>query len=42
MSKIVGYGEAKEFSRRAGVSVTIIRDILEGKKEKADYYSIKK
>lgn len=37
LSKIVGYREAKEFSRRAGVSDTIIRDILEGKKEKAGY-----
>jgi len=37
LSKIVGYREAKEFSRRAGVSDTIIRDILEGKKEKVGY-----
>jgi transcriptional regulator with XRE-family HTH domain len=37
LSKIVGYREAKEFSKRAGVSDTIIRDILEGKKEKVGY-----
>lgn len=37
LSKIVGYREAKDFSRRSGVSDTIIRDIIEGKKEMAGY-----
>lgn len=37
LSKIVGYRESKEFSRKSGVSDTVIRDIIEGKKEMAGY-----
>jgi len=37
LSKIVGYRESKEFSRKAGVSDTSIREIIEGKKEMAGY-----
>jgi transcriptional regulator with XRE-family HTH domain len=37
LSKIVGYRESKEFSRKSGVSDTIIRDIIEGKKDMAGY-----
>ena len=37
LSKIVGYRESKEFSRRTRVSDTSIREILEGKKEMAGY-----
>ena len=37
LSKIVGYREAKEFSRKSGVSDSVIRDIIEGKKEMAGY-----
>lgn len=37
LSKIVGYRESKEFSRKSGVSDTMIRDILEGKKDMAGY-----
>lgn len=37
LSKIVGYRESKEFSRKSGVSDTAIRDIIEGKKTMAGY-----
>jgi transcriptional regulator with XRE-family HTH domain len=37
LSKIVGYRESKEFSRKSGVSDSSIRDILEGKKARAGY-----
>lgn len=37
LSKIVGYRESKEFSRKSGVSDSTIRDILEGKKDMAGY-----
>ncbi|MBW3520413.1 hypothetical protein [Flavobacterium sp. NKUCC04_CG] len=37
LSKIVGYRESKEFSRKSGVSDTSIRDIIEGKKTMAGY-----
>ncbi|MDC2215920.1 hypothetical protein KL86DYS2_10093 [uncultured Dysgonomonas sp.] len=37
LSKIVGYRESKEFSRKSGVSDTVIRDIIEEKKEMAGY-----
>ncbi|MBU3660381.1 MAG: hypothetical protein FGM14_10950 [Flavobacteriales bacterium] len=37
LSQIVGYREAKEFSRKSGVSDTAIRDIIEGKKIMAGY-----
>jgi len=37
LSKIVGYRESKEFSRKSGVSDTVIRDIIEGKKDMAGY-----
>ncbi|PRY90332.1 hypothetical protein BY457_12715 [Marinilabilia salmonicolor] len=37
LSKIVGYRESKEFSRRSGVSDSSIRQILDGKKERAGY-----
>lgn len=37
LSRIVGYRESKEFSRKSGVSDTVIRDILEGKKDMAGY-----
>jgi transcriptional regulator with XRE-family HTH domain len=37
LSQIVGYREAKEFSRKGGVSDTAIRDIIEGKKTMAGY-----
>jgi len=37
LSKIVGYRESKEFSRKSGVSDTVIRDILESKKDMAGY-----
>lgn len=37
LSKIVGYRESKEYSRKSGVSDSVIRDILEGKKDKAGY-----
>lgn len=37
LSKMVGYRESKEFSRKSGVSDTSIREIVEGKKEKAGY-----
>ncbi len=42
LTKIVGYREAKEFSRKTGVSDTSIRDIIEGKKEMAGYDMINK
>ncbi|MCT4622955.1 MAG: hypothetical protein N4A46_04970 [Schleiferiaceae bacterium] len=37
LSKMVGYRESKEFSRKSGVSDTSIRNIIEGKKDKAGY-----
>ena len=37
LSKIVGYRESKEYSRKSGVSDTMIRDILEGKKDMVGY-----
>lgn len=37
LSKIVGYRESKEFSRKSGVSDSSIRDVLEGKKDMAGY-----
>ncbi len=37
LSRIVGYRESKEFSRKSGVSDTVIRDIIEGKKDMAGY-----
>lgn len=37
LSKIVGYRESKEFSRKSGVSDTVIRDVIEGKKDMAGY-----
>lgn len=37
LSKIVGYRESKEFSKKCGVSDTSIRDILEGKKDLVGY-----
>ncbi|MGI6342461.1 MAG: hypothetical protein ACOXZ9_05735 [Bacteroidales bacterium] len=37
LSKIVGYRESKEFSRKSGVSDTMIRGILEGKKDMVGY-----
>lgn len=37
LSKIVGYRESKEFSRKSGVSDTVIRDIIEGKKDMTGY-----
>lgn len=37
LSKLVGYREANEFSRKSGVSNTSIRDIIEGKKTMAGY-----
>ena len=37
LSKMVGYRESKEFSRKSGVSDTYIRDIIEGKKDKVGY-----
>ena len=37
LSEIVGYRESKQFSRKAGVSDTSIREILEGKKDMAGY-----
>jgi hypothetical protein len=37
LSKIVGYRESNEFSRKSGVSNTSIRDIIEGKKIMAGY-----
>lgn len=37
LSKIVGYRESKEFSRKSGVSDTVIREIIEGKKVMAGY-----
>ncbi len=42
LSKIVGYREAKEFSRKSGVSDTSIRQIIEGKKIMAGYDIINK
>jgi len=42
LSKIVGYRESKEFSRKSGVSDTSIRDIIEGKKVIAGYDIINK
>lgn len=37
LSQLVGYREAKEFSRKSGVSDSYIRDIIEGKKDMAGY-----
>jgi transcriptional regulator with XRE-family HTH domain len=37
LSKIIGYRESKEYSRRTGISDTSIRQIIEGKKEMAGY-----
>ncbi|MBB4807407.1 hypothetical protein HNP38_002711 [Chryseobacterium defluvii] len=37
LSKIVGYREAKEYSKKSGVSDTVIREVIEGKKEMAGY-----
>lgn len=37
LSKIVGYRESKEFSRKSGVSDTVIREIIEEKKDMAGY-----
>ena len=37
LSKIVGYRESKEFSRKTRVSDTSIKDIIEGKKDMAGY-----
>lgn len=37
LSQIVGYRESKQFSRRARVSDTVIRSVLEGKNDKAGY-----
>lgn len=42
LSKIVGYRESVEFSRKSGVSSTSIRDIIEGKKLMAGYDIINK
>lgn len=42
LSKIVGYRESVEFSRKTGVSDTSIRDIIEGKKTMAGYDMINK
>lgn len=42
LSKIVGYRESVEFSRKSGVSDTSIRDIIEGKKIMAGYDIINK
>lgn len=42
LSKIVGYRESKEFSKKSGVSDTSIRDIIEGKKTIAGYDIINK
>jgi len=42
LSKIVGYRESKDFSRKSGVSDTSIRDIIEGKKTMAGYDIINK
>lgn len=42
LSKIVGYRESKEFSRKIGVSDTSIRGIIEGKLEMAGYEIINK
>jgi len=42
LSKMVGYRESKEFSRKCGVSDTSIKDIIEGKKVKAGYEIIDK
>lgn len=42
LSKIIGYREAKEFSKKSGVSDTSIREILEGKKDMAGYDIINK
>jgi len=42
LSKIVGYRESVEFSRKSGVSSASIRDILEGKKTMAGYDIINK
>jgi len=37
LSKIVGYREANEFSRKSGVSSSSMKQILDGKKEMAGY-----
>ena len=37
LSKIVGYRESKDFSRKTRVSDTSIRDIIEGKKDMVGY-----
>jgi|JFJP01.1.fsa_nt_gi transcriptional regulator with XRE-family HTH domain len=42
LSKIVGYRESVEFSKKSGVSDTSIRDILENKKTMAGYEIINK
>ena len=42
LSKIVGYRESVEFSRKSGVSDTSIREIIEGKKNMAGYDIINK
>jgi transcriptional regulator with XRE-family HTH domain len=42
LSKIVGYRESNEFSKKSGVSSTSIKQILDGKKEMAGYEIINK
>ena len=42
LSKIVGYRESKEFSKKSGVSDTSIREIIEGKKTMVGYEVINK
>lgn len=42
LSKIVGYREAKKFATKAGVSDSVIRQVLDGKKEMAGYDVINK
>lgn len=42
LSKLVGYREARHFSKKIGVSDASIRDIIEGKKEMAGYELINK
>lgn len=42
LSKIVGYREAKEYSRKFNISDTTIRQVIEGKKERLSYDVIDK
>lgn len=42
LSKIVGYRESQEFSKKSGVSGTSIKEILDGKKTMAGYDIINK